>query len=244
MNSKNNNGLITKIWGPVMWESIHCVAFGYPVNPTVTQKRKYKEYFLNLGHVLPCSLCQTSYNFFINDKNSDTFLSDNVFKSRLTLAKWVFNLHNRVNKKLNVNYKISFEDFVNKYESYRAKCNPKYDGCVMTPNDKMLSYINSNKKNHAVISMDTASKFNNYASERGIQFNLNKYNKMLKNTPDKNWDDRNKYCDAILTDMRINGINYVEEKGKYKGLPTIHELHLLSRLCSSVDENTLKNMIK
>ena len=26
-----NNGLITKIWGPVVWESLHCIAFGYPI---------------------------------------------------------------------------------------------------------------------------------------------------------------------------------------------------------------------
>ena len=44
LDDNKNNGLITKIWGPAMWESIHCIAFGYPIEPTEEQKQNYKNY--------------------------------------------------------------------------------------------------------------------------------------------------------------------------------------------------------
>jgi hypothetical protein len=47
LDANKNNGLITKIWGPPMWESIHCIAHGYPVEPTKQNIEKYQsnEYF-------------------------------------------------------------------------------------------------------------------------------------------------------------------------------------------------------
>ena len=39
IEDNKNNGLITKIWGQAMWESLHCIAFGYPIEPTDEQKR-------------------------------------------------------------------------------------------------------------------------------------------------------------------------------------------------------------
>ena len=41
-----NNGLITTIWGPHVWESFNAVAFGFPVNPTEQQKKEYLEHYL------------------------------------------------------------------------------------------------------------------------------------------------------------------------------------------------------
>lgn len=239
-STDKNNGLITKIWGPAMWESIHCVAFGYPTNPSVEQKRYYKTYFMNLGHVLPCSLCQTSYNYFIADKKSNTFLSDDVFKNRDTLTKWVYNLHIRVNQKLDVDYVITYKDFVNKYESYRAKCNPKYDGCKMTDMDKKQSYKNAQQKNHVIIPQNIIEKFTNYALERGVTFDFDKYKSMSTDE----WNYRNVYCQKILSHMRTTGVSTFEQNGKYKGLPTLHELHLFSRLSSSTNKSTLEETIK
>ena len=48
LDDNKNNGLITKIWGEHMWESIHCIAFGYPVEPTCEQKEQYKDFFIQI----------------------------------------------------------------------------------------------------------------------------------------------------------------------------------------------------
>ena len=39
MENSANNGLLTKIWGPHLWKSLHCIAFGYPSNPTDDEKK-------------------------------------------------------------------------------------------------------------------------------------------------------------------------------------------------------------
>ena len=38
LDDSKTNGLITKIWGPHFWETLHCVSFGYPLEPTEEQK--------------------------------------------------------------------------------------------------------------------------------------------------------------------------------------------------------------
>ena len=45
MNDNANNGLLTKIWGPAMWKGLHCIAFGYPIEPTIEQQEEYKLFF-------------------------------------------------------------------------------------------------------------------------------------------------------------------------------------------------------
>ena len=139
LDDNKNNGLITKIWGPAMWESIHCIAFGYPIEPTEEQKQNYKNFFLNLMNVLPCKFCRDSYKDFVT-KEDETILRDEDFENRESLTKFVFKIHNRVNKKLGVNYNICYDDFVKKYESYRAKCIPNEKGCNMPLNLKADSF--------------------------------------------------------------------------------------------------------
>ena len=36
----SNNGMLTNVWGPSMWHSLHCISFNYPVNPTCEEKKK------------------------------------------------------------------------------------------------------------------------------------------------------------------------------------------------------------
>lgn len=130
--------MTTKIWGPPGWLFLHCVTMGYPEfidqnNPNhITKKDNMKIFFKSLGHVLPCELCCKSYNQFINEP--DTLLTDNVLSSRQSLARWFYDIHNKVNKKLGVDKSEipTFEDFYNRYEMYRAKCNNKKKtlGCI------------------------------------------------------------------------------------------------------------------
>ena len=32
---KSSNGMLTSVWGPPMWHSLHTISFNYPVNPTL-----------------------------------------------------------------------------------------------------------------------------------------------------------------------------------------------------------------
>ena len=212
MSKNTNNGLITKIWGPPLWTALHSICFGYPLNPTTEQKEHYKRFFIELGHVLPCRYCRDSYQKFSKDDCTCKF-NENVLENRKSLTRWSYNLHNRVNNKLGIDYGITYEEFVKKYESYRAKCSKskKAKGCLMPLNKKKECYKEANKKDCPIISYDMGKKFYKLAKLRGIkEKNFYFWNMIKKNNgkivKDEIWDRRNKYCGKIISYMREHGI--------------------------------------
>ena len=50
----SNDGMLTYVWGPPLWHSLHTISFNYPVKPTEKNKEDYMNYFKSLGKVLPC----------------------------------------------------------------------------------------------------------------------------------------------------------------------------------------------
>ena len=58
----SDNGMLTSVWGPSLWHSLHAISFNYPLNPTKLQKRKHKEFITNLKYVLPCGHCRKILN--------------------------------------------------------------------------------------------------------------------------------------------------------------------------------------
>lgn len=239
-----NNGLMTKIWGPHMWFAINCVSFGYPVNPTQEQKRQYKTFFEFLGFVLPCEFCKTSYQFFITDGNTE--LNDNVFENRETLTKWIFRLHNRVNLKLGVNYGTTYEEFINKYETFRARCLVDIPGCQMPLDLKSIAFKEAGKKDIYIIPKKVALCFKDYAEKRGIIFDkLDYYDDLLKNKRNsKEFNDRNKLCQEIINEMRFNAKSSLEQDGEFKNQPSIDELKLISMLSTSIPIKELYDCTK
>lgn len=107
-------GMQPDIWGPPLWFFLHCISLNYPMKPTREQARQYLEFFQALGNVLPCRACRESYAAWTRDLNL------NVFVSRASLARWVYDLHNTVNVKLNKPISVSFGQMVHTYESFRA----------------------------------------------------------------------------------------------------------------------------
>jgi hypothetical protein len=81
-----------KFWGPKAWYFIHSIALAYPEKPTELQKEKYKTFFLTLGDVLPCPVCQEHYKENVNETDLVHSL-----RSRKYLFNWTVNLHNKVN---------------------------------------------------------------------------------------------------------------------------------------------------
>ena len=226
-------GLQTKLWGSHMWEAVHSISFGYPVKPTEQDKKNYKAFFIVLKFVLPCIFCRRSYSEFIITE--PTVLNDSVLESRETLTKWVYMLHERVNKKLGVTYGVKYEDVCKRYEAYRAKCDPIHQGCIMPVDEKTKSFEIASKKHYPIITYQLAESFKSYADLRGVKFDkIDYYDKMCKNISSEEWEARNKECGDLIQFMRINGIPSTELSGEYKGLPTIHELLLISKLSSTL----------
>jgi hypothetical protein len=236
-----NNGLMTKIWGPRAWFFANSVAFGYPVNPTSEQKQQYKTFFLHLGFVLPCGFCRESYQFFIKD--GETEITDEVFENRDTLTKWIFKLHNRVNKKLGVEYGTTYQEFCDKFEMFRAKCVENVPNCQMPLTLKAEAFIKSDEKECTIIPLELAKKFYDYAEKKGIQMDkLEYYDNILKNKRNSSeFKERNTECCKIITSMRCNANCSLEGAGLDKDMPSINELKLISMLCTTLPIRDLEN---
>lgn len=82
----------TEFWGPALWKAMHAIAFTYPDSPTPEQRRDYIDFFRSLGPVIPCPSCSQHYQEYLNEHPIDGDNTD-------SLARWVYNLHDDVNKR-------------------------------------------------------------------------------------------------------------------------------------------------
>lgn len=238
IDTKNaNNGLITKIWGPPGWEFFHSVTFGYPINPTAEQQKDYLDYFTVIGKVFPCKYCRESYQQFI--KEGDTMLTADTMSSREKLTKWGYLLHERVNKKLDVTYGMTYEELCDDYESYRAKCVKNEKGCIMPLNLKAQSYKKAENRRAPIINYECARALIPHAQNIGLnEFEnyLELYKNMERNSDQ--WIERNSACCRIIKFMRKNGINSLDTNG----LPTLHEMLLIGMLSTSLENKKLNDI--
>jgi hypothetical protein len=114
----SNDGMLTTVWGPPMWHTLHTISFNYPVNPSTTDKTHYKEYILSLKNILPCGKCRTNLG-----KNMKSLpLKMTHMKSRETFSKYIYDLHELVNKMLGKVSGLSFNNIKNRYELFRSRC--------------------------------------------------------------------------------------------------------------------------
>jgi len=134
-----NNGFSSNIFGPPLWLFLHIISFNYPINPTIDDKNNYRNFIINLQNVLPCKTCRE--NLTKNFKQLPLTMKD--MESRETFSKYIYNLHNVINKMLHKRIQITYDEVKNKYEDYRAKCDVKkktvknkHVGCVVPLNSK------------------------------------------------------------------------------------------------------------
>jgi hypothetical protein len=83
-------------WGPLAWHLLHAFTIS---NKKISEKNKDKYYifFECFADVIPCKICSTHYNDFLNyiiplEKNKIT---------RKYIKRWVFDIHNLINEYLN-----------------------------------------------------------------------------------------------------------------------------------------------
>jgi len=114
----SGDGMLTSIWGPSLWHYLHVMSFNYPVKPTNIQKQKYKQLLLNFQYTLPCKYCR------INLKNNfKKFpLTDTIFKNRNNFSRYIFNLHEQINKMLGKESGLTYCEVRDNYENFRSRC--------------------------------------------------------------------------------------------------------------------------
>ena len=112
------DGMLTSVWGPPMWHYLHTMSFNYPVNPTQEDKKHYRDFVLDLRYVLPCKYCRM--NLKTNLKTLPLNMSH--MASRDTFSRYIYNLHELVNKLLKKTSYLSYCDVRERYEHFRARC--------------------------------------------------------------------------------------------------------------------------
>ena len=114
----SGDGMLTSVWGPSLWHSLHTISFNYPIKPTKEDKQNYYIFFISLKHTLPCKYCRL--NFIKNIKSVP--LNMKTMKNRYTLSKWVYDLHEEINTMLGKKSNLSYEDIKLRYEMFRSRC--------------------------------------------------------------------------------------------------------------------------
>jgi curved DNA-binding protein CbpA len=133
----DDTGMRTAIWGPGGWLFLHSIAQNYPWKPTMEQKENYYNFFRLTGNVLPCRYCRESYQQFITEPG--TRLTINTMRDRKSVVTWLYRIHNKVNKKLDIKGGPTLKEVWDKYESFRSVCHktPKHikkKGCTVPLN--------------------------------------------------------------------------------------------------------------
>lgn len=105
-----------KVWGPHYWFFLHTIAICYPKYPNDITKKKYYEFVQNIPLFIPIEEIST---YFI--KLLDEYPVQPYLENKDSFIRWIWFIHNKINKKLEKN-EISLNDFyVHYYEHYKTK---------------------------------------------------------------------------------------------------------------------------
>ena len=115
---KSGDGMLTSVWGPSLWHTLHTISFNYPVHPTRQDKVNYRNFIMQLKHVLPCKYCRM--NLKKNFKQLPLHMKH--MKDRESFSKYVYDLHELINTMLNKKSGLSYEDVRQRYEHFRSRC--------------------------------------------------------------------------------------------------------------------------
>lgn len=114
----SGDGMLTSVWGPSLWHTLHTISFNFPINPTKQDKQNYKRFIMSLKYILPCKYCRINLG-----KNLKLIpLTDNCLQNRNFFSRWMYKLHEHVNKMLKKKSGLTYCDVRERYENFRSRC--------------------------------------------------------------------------------------------------------------------------
>lgn len=145
---ESGDGMMTMIWGPIFWNTLHMVSFNYPVCPSKQQQEDYCKFLLYMGKVLPCSYCRTSFPSNLMQAG----YGPDVFTSRDAFSRFIFKLHEIVN--FRITHKpsgLSFEDVRSRFENFRSRCLTQREHSDATKKEGCTAPLHADTKGRCVI---------------------------------------------------------------------------------------------
>ena len=110
----SNDGMLTSVWGPALWHSLHTISFNYPVNPTKEQKEEYYNFIMSLKSVLPCGACRRN----LVKNLEEVPLTNYALQNRKNFSRWMYRLHKQINKMLGKRSGLTYNDVAQRYENF------------------------------------------------------------------------------------------------------------------------------
>jgi hypothetical protein len=154
----DDTGMQTRVWGPAGWLFLHSIAQNYPWKPTPEQQSNYLIFFKHVGNVLPCRYCRESYQKFAKSLNIETM------KDRKSVVKWLYLIHQKVNKKLGIKDCYSLKQVWDKYESFRSKCTKSEPEKKVKPKKGCLDPMKGLRKKCVINVVDVDVDGNSFGS--------------------------------------------------------------------------------
>jgi len=112
-----------KVWGPHYWFFLHTIAMTYPNHPNAVTKKKYYEFIQTLPLFIPVEHMSSDFVKLLNDYPVQPYLDN-----RESFIRWVWFIHNKINKKLekesislsqfSIKYYNEYKTSVEKYADY------------------------------------------------------------------------------------------------------------------------------
>ena len=103
-----------KIWGPHYWFFLHTIAMSYPDPPTAVTKKKYYDFVQNIPLFIPVESMAGEFSKLLDQYPVQPYLDN-----KESFIRWMWFIHNKINKKLE-KPQISLNDFyVKYYEEYK-----------------------------------------------------------------------------------------------------------------------------
>jgi hypothetical protein len=237
------NNIKPAYWGHHFWYTMYAIATVYPERADTSMTDATQNYFQSLKYLLPCESCRKSYQKYT--KENDTNIENkNNFSNRNSLIEFIFNIRNKVNKKLEIEYYLTLSYIKNKLNK-----------SICIPGNKVSAILNSLHE-APYIPVRLEEKAFKYLSENS-KYNIEETRKIIKltkefiNNPDFNkhnsnfkvFIERNNNCIKIINkiylSMENNDYSLIQSFSKDNDL----HLKLLYLGCTIISASELEKLL-
>ena len=108
-----------KIWGPHYWFFLHTISMSYPVQPNAVTKKKYYDFVQNIPLFIPVESIAGEFSKLLDQYPVQPYLDN-----KESFIRWMWFIHNKINKKLE-KPEISLNEFYIKYYDEYKPINEK-----------------------------------------------------------------------------------------------------------------------
>jgi hypothetical protein len=108
-----------KIWGPHYWFFLHTISMSYPLHPNAVTKKKYYDFVQNIPLFIPVESIAGEFSKLLDQYPVQPYLDN-----KESFIRWVWFIHNKINKKLE-KPEISLNEFYIKYYDEYKPINEK-----------------------------------------------------------------------------------------------------------------------